>query len=105
MFDFNGQKIDPSLFPVVVDESGNLLLDLSTLYNPEEGKFPKILESTRTIFDELGFKKGVEVIDVATAKDGKIVLDGKNSKKFDWGKLATTVGSVVDVFKFVLALF
>ena len=105
VFDFNGQQIDPALFPVVVDESGNLLLDLSNIYNPQEGEFPKLLQSTRTVFDGLGFKKGVEVLDVVNSEDGKIVLDGKSSKKFDWGKLANTVGAVTDIVKFVLALF
>jgi hypothetical protein len=104
VFNFKGQEIDPAMFPVVVDESGNILLDLSQYYNPQEGKFPALLQSSQDIFNALGYQKGVEVIDVAKSVDGKFVLDNKNAKKFDWEKFAKTAGKVVNVFKFILTI-
>jgi hypothetical protein len=102
VFNLNGQQIDPSMFPVVVDEQGNLLLDMTKLYDPKTGKFPQVLKTSKTLFNDLGFQKGVDVIDAVQGKDGKIVLDSKNSKKFDWGKVGNVVGSIA---KFLLMLF
>ena len=48
VFDMNGQTFDPALFPKVVDENNNVLLDYSKTYNPETGKFPKFLNIAKT---------------------------------------------------------
>ncbi|MEI6767031.1 MAG: hypothetical protein WCM76_15475 [Bacteroidota bacterium] len=103
-FNFNGKTYDPAMFPVVADEQGNILLDLSTLYDPNTGQFPQILQTTKDVFNLAGFDKGTAVIDVLSSKDGKIVIDNKNSKKFDWTKLTKVVSTVGDVLKFVLAI-
>ncbi|MDN5355616.1 MAG: hypothetical protein PWQ43_558 [Rikenellaceae bacterium] len=91
VFNFNGKKFDPSLFPLIVDQNGNILLDLSMLYNPKEGKFPKILSSTKDIFQELNFKEGTDVIDVIQSYDGKIVVDGDSVKKRPWWSNFTNI--------------
>lgn len=91
VFNFNGKKFDPSLFPLIVDQNGNIILDLSMLYNPKEGKFPKILSSTKDIFQELNFKEGTEVIDVIQSYDGKIVVDGDSVKKHTWWSNFTNI--------------
>jgi hypothetical protein len=103
-FNFNGKTYDPAMFPVVADEQGNILLDLSTIYDPNTGQFPQILQTTKDVFNLAGFDKGTAVIDVLSSKDGKIVIDNKNSKKFDWTKLTKVVSTVGDVLKFVLAI-
>lgn len=91
VFNFNGKTFDPSLFPTIVDQNGNIVLDLSMLYNPKEGKFPKILSSTKDIFQELNFKEGTEVIDVLQSYDGKIVVDGDTVKKHPWWNNFTNI--------------
>ncbi len=104
VFNFNGKQIDPSMFPVVVDENGNTLLDFYKLYDPTTGKFPQMLETSKDMFKQLGFDKGVEIIDVAQSFNGKIQLDQLNAGKINWdkiGKMAQTAGKVI---KFALAL-
>lgn len=104
VFNFNGKQIDPSMFPIVVDENGNTLLDFYKLYDPTTGKFPQMLETSKDMFKQLGFDKGVEIIDVAQSFNGKIQLDQLNAGKINWdkiGKVAQTAGKVI---KFALAL-
>jgi hypothetical protein len=102
VFNIKGKTIDPAMFPVVVDENGQLLLDMTKLYDPNSGNFPKILQSSEQLFNDLGFAKGVDVIDAIQGEKGKIVLDSKNAKKVDWGKIGSVVGSLA---KFILMLF
>lgn len=109
VFNFNGKKFDPSLFPVIVDQNGNIMLDLSMLYNPKEGKFPKILSSTKDIFQELNFKEGTDVIDVIQSYDGKIVVDGDSVKKHPWWSNFTNIVKKglnigADILKFILLI-
>jgi len=104
VFNFNGKQYDPSLFPLVVDENGKLLLDMSKFYNPAEGKFPKILSSTKEIFNELNFSKGTQVIDVIESFDGKIVVDPSSAKKINWDKIQKGISTVTKVFKFILTI-
>jgi len=90
----NGKTFDPSLFPLVVDESGNLVFDFSKIYDPKTGDFPKVFNATETLFKEFGFNKGVEYLNVLRTEPGKIVLDEKNIKKINWGKIAQTAGTI-----------
>ena len=104
VFNFNGKPVDPSMFPVVVDENGKILFDFYKLYDPRTGNFPQILQTSKELFQQLGFSQGVQVIDVAQSFDGKIQLDQLNAKKINWekiGKFATTAGKIL---KFALAL-
>lgn len=93
-FNLGGKKIDPALFPIIVDENGNLLLDMSKVYDPKKGVFPKILQVGKNILSELGITKGVEVIDVISAENGKIVIDNKHVKKIDWKKVGSVAASI-----------
>lgn len=99
---FNGKKYDPSMFPVITDEKGNVLIDYSKIYDPKKGKFPKIVSAGKSILEAFGLKKGVEVLNVIESADGKIKVDTSTIKnKINWakiGKVASTVG------KFALAL-
>ncbi len=87
-FNLNGKKYDPSMFPLVVDENDNILIDFSKYYDPSKGKFPKILQSTKDIMKEIGLNKEVEFIDVISAANGKLVVNTKIKKKFNWDKVA-----------------
>lgn len=100
-FNLNGKSFDPALFPVVTDSAGNVLLDTRQIYDPTKGQFPQVVNATRQVLEAAGFKKGVEIIDVISAKDGKIVIDNKGKSKFPWDKVLNTVKTVG---KFLLML-
>jgi len=93
-FNFKGKTFDPSMFPIVVDEKGNLVFDFSKVYDPNTGEFPKIVSATETFFKDLGFDKGVQYLDILRTEPGKIVLDNKNIKKVNWQKIGKTAASI-----------
>jgi hypothetical protein len=94
VFNLNGKKIDPSLFPVITDSTGNLVLDLSKFYDPKKGKFPQYLQLGKDIAKAANFKKGVEVIDIIQNSNGKFVVSDKIKKKINWGKIATAAKKI-----------
>lgn len=101
-FNIKGTKIDPSMFPVVVDENGKLLLDFSKVYQ-KTGKVPKIIQSTKDIFEATGFKKGTEVIDLIQGKGGKLTLaDPAKKGKVNWGKIGDIAGKIGKVLLNIL---
>lgn len=100
-FNLNGKKFDPSMFPVIVDENNNLVMDLTKLYDPNNGKFPQLLASTEQVFKEVGFDKGVQMLNVIKAETGKLVIDNKSLKKVNWGKIGQTAAKIG---KFLLML-
>jgi hypothetical protein len=104
VFNFNGKQYDPSMFPMVVDQNGKLLLDLTKFYDPKEGKFPKILSGTKEIFNDLNFKEGTTVIDVIQSIDGKIVVDPSKTPKINWDKLQKGLSTATKIFKFILTI-
>lgn len=93
-FNLGGLQFDPSMFPIVTDEDGNILLDLTRIYNPDLGQFPQILQTSKQLMSEMGFEKGVEVIDVIDSFDGKLVVNNSAKKKVNWEKVATTVAKI-----------
>jgi len=93
-FNMNGKKFDPSMFPVIVDENNNLVLDMTKLYDPKTGKFPQLLNTTEQLMKEIGFKKGVEVLNVIKAESGKLVIDNKSLKKVNWQKIGQVAGKI-----------
>jgi len=100
-FNMGGKKFDPSMFPVIVDENNNLVLDLSKIYDPKSGKFPKILSTSEQLMKDLGYKKDVEVLNVLRTEPGKMVIDNKSLKKVNWQKIGQVAGKVG---KFLLML-
>lgn len=76
-FNLNGKLYDPSLFPVIVDESGEILVDFKKIYDPAKGVFPRVLKQSGNILKDLGVEKGVKIIDVIEAKSGQLVVSTK----------------------------
>lgn len=97
----NPKDWNPSMFPIVTDENGNVVLDLSKIYDPSKGKFPKILGLTKEIFDAAGWKKGASAIDAVANKDGKLVIPNSQKSKINWKKVLNTMATVG---RFVLKL-
>lgn len=98
VFNFNGKEYSPSMFPIIMDENNNILLDYSKYFDPKTGKFPKIVSASKDIINTIGSKKGAQIIDVLESFDGTIKIDNsKIAKKINWqkiGKVATTVGKI-----------
>jgi hypothetical protein len=95
-------KFEPSMFPVIVNENGDVLLDSKKLYDPSKGKFPKILQTGKLIAEQTGFKKGVEVIDVVQdAATGHFKIADANKSKINWKKIGQVAGKIG---KFLLML-
>ena len=100
-FNLAGKIIDPALFPVVVDENNNVLLDMKQFYDPKKGSFPKILRTTKELMQAAGFKKGVEIIDVIDAENGTIKISNTQKSKIPWAKILDVAKKVG---KFLLLL-
>lgn len=93
-FRLNNQLYDPAVFPLVVDEKGQVLMDFTKFYDPKSGKFPQILKETRDILELSGAAKGVKIIDVISAQDGKLVVSTIAKNKFNWDKVSDTINKV-----------
>ena len=100
-FNMAGKEFDPALFPVITDKNGNVLLDTKLLYDPATGKFPQVLNATKQVLTALGYKKGLEILDVISAQDGKIKITDESASKFPWTKMVNTIKTVG---KFLLML-
>ena len=99
VFNLNGKKIDPSMFPVVVGPDGSLLLDMAKIYDPKKGNMPKYVKVAKEICNTMGFKKGSNVLNVLDASNGKITIDAASVKKVNWKKIGYTIGKIT---KFLL---
>jgi hypothetical protein len=98
VFNFRGKQIDPSMFPVIIDEAGNVQLDFSKWYDPTTGKFPKYLQLSKEILQDAGFQKGVDIIDLVQNSKGQFTLPQDSKKKVVWqkiGNVAQKVGKVL----------
>lgn len=101
-FNLNGKTYDPSMFPVVMDEKGNVVLDYTKIYDPKKGKFPKIVSAGKSLLEAFGAKKGVEVLNVIESADGKLTVDtSKVKNKINWAKIGSVAATIG---KFALAL-
>jgi hypothetical protein len=100
-FLLNGKALDPAMFPLIMDEKGNLLVDMSKMYDPKKGgKFPRIMQAGKEIMGAAGFQKGVEVVEVIEASGGKLTVDTSKSK-VNWKQIGNTLAKIG---KFLLLL-
>ncbi len=102
-FNIGGQKIDPSMFPVVMDENGKVLLDFSKIYE-KSGKVPKIVQASKDLLDAAGLDKAANFIDLVQDKaTGKFTLADTTKKgKINWAKIADVAGKVGKVLLNIL---
>lgn len=95
-FDFKGAKIDPSLFPVIVDQNGGILFDFSELYDKADRQYGLYLNLAREMLEQLQLQKGVEIIDAVQESRGvfKVNIDESTEKGRFW-KGALRVGKKI----------
>ena len=103
VINLGGKKFDPSLFPVVLDDKGNLLLDFKKLYDPTTGTFPQIIQASKELMNDFNLKQGVQVVNAIQDKlsTGKIVISNDTVKKINWSKIgntAATIGKILMMF-------
>lgn len=90
----NGEKFDPSMFPIIVDDSGKVLFDFSKIYKLKDGKFPKYLQMGKDILQALGNQKGVDIINMIQTGKGQFQIPEKSSKRVFWQKLGNIAQNV-----------
>jgi hypothetical protein len=101
VFTFKGKQIDPSMFPVIVDDKGNVKLDFSTLYDTKTGKFPQYVQLGKEVMQDLGLKKGVDIIELVQNAQGQFTIPQASKKKAVWqkiGNVAQKIGKVLFSF-------
>jgi hypothetical protein len=94
VFNIKGKKIDPALFPQIVDKDGNILLDMSKYYNSQDGKFPRYMKITKDVFNATGNQKGVQILDIIEGTGGKLKIDTDKIpgiKKINWAKIGNYI--------------
>lgn len=94
VFNIMGQKIDPSMFPVVVDNEGNIQFDFSDLYETKTGRFPQFVQLSKNVMDEIGFQKGVDVINLVQNGKGEFTLSNDNKKGVFWQRLGNVARGI-----------
>ena len=96
LFNLGGKKFNPSMFPVITDEKGNVLLDMKKIYDPNTGQFPKIVQASKDMLAALGNKKGVQIVDAVQNQmsTGKIVLTSASKSKINWSKIGSTAAQI-----------
>jgi len=90
---------NPSLLPVIKDENGNIVVDYTKYIDPKSGKFPKYLNYSKEIMEELEMKEGVDLINTVQNSDGSLKIDTGQIEKVDkWskvGKTALKIGKII----------
>jgi hypothetical protein len=94
VFSIKGKQIDPSMFPVVVDENGTIQFDFSTLYDTKTGKFPRYVQMSKRFMDDVGFQKGVDVIELVQNAKGEFTLSNNNKKRVFWQRLGNAARGI-----------
>lgn len=91
-FNLKSAKLNPQLFPVFVNEKGDVVLNTKVLYDHEKGQFPQWLQLGKEVMNVAGFKKGVEVIDVVQNSKGEFVVP--TQKNSTWGNVLDWAGRI-----------
>ncbi len=98
-FNLNGKKINPSMFPIIVDENNNVLLDMTRIYDPRTGKFPQYVNASREIMQALGFEKGIQWLDVINTHSGRIQVTNESSRKINWDRILNTASRIYSALR------
>ena len=98
----NPGEIDPSMYPIVVDDNGKVLFDFSQHFRLKEGKFPQYLQMGKDVLQAFGNQKGVDIINMIQTGKGVFKIPEKSSKRVFWNKVARIAQDVgAALFKLV----
>jgi hypothetical protein len=101
VFNLAGQKISPSMFPMILDEAGNMGLDLSRIYDAANGNLPKYIQAGEDIIKKVTEGNVADVIDLVVGRNGMLQVAPTNKRKINWGKIASVAATVG---KFIMTL-
>ena len=96
----NSRNQQPPIFPKIVDNNGNVILDLARYYDPTTGSFPQVISGTETIRNEFGYE--VQVLNAITNSNGDYQVDIANNDV--WKKRIELLKKVVNISKYLLLL-
>ena len=92
---FPNGEYQQSLFPVVVDENGTVIIDMSKEYGRFKKQYGNYVDVATEILKEAGAKKAVEVIDAVQDSNGVIHINTTKQPKVNrWLKTLKKVGSI-----------
>jgi hypothetical protein len=104
----NNNIQNPSLFPVVTDEDGNIVVDYRQYYDPTKGNIPKYVEMTKEVKDMINLNpKASNIIDgVLDAATGTVkIKTGENSGTPKWLKtVGKVVGAIIKIGGMIIGL-
>jgi len=87
--DLKGEKVIPSMFPVFTDKDGKVILDLSSIYDPSTGKFPKYMELSKELLVDMKQSQAAGYIEALQLSDGKIQVEDLFVEKVSkWKKVS-----------------
>lgn len=99
VLNFTDGQFNPALFPVITDQNGQLLLDLSQYYDPIKGQFPPYIKLGKELLKDLNLNKGVQVLDAIQDFDGSIRINtDAQPKARKWLKWVKEIGSLAIPF-------
>ncbi|MFN4123462.1 MAG: LPP20 family lipoprotein [Flavobacteriales bacterium] len=95
VFNIAGQQISPSMFPRILDEAGNLGIDLSAIYNSAgNGNLPKYIQASEDVIKKISEGNVADVIELVTGKNGMLQVSPNNKRKINWGRIANIASTV-----------
>lgn len=94
-----GEKFNPALFPVVMDETGQVIADFSKTYDGLKGDYVKYVQIAGQVARELKFKQGIEVVDAVQNFDGTLRVNTAKHPKFQ-----QLLKKAMNVGKFILPI-
>ena len=88
VFEIDGKQYDASMFPIVVDENGKIIMDYSKHFDPKNGKMPKVLQMADDKVKQMGVQEGIQILEpLGVMPGGEIVIDNEDSGKLlSWVK-------------------
>lgn len=92
VFNLNGKKIEPSMFPIIVDQNDDFLFDFTKVYNNYKGEFPIYIQLNQENLASEEFLKTHIVVDMVEYNKGKMVISNKTKKHVNWTDYTQVVG-------------
>jgi hypothetical protein len=100
---FPDGQITQSLFPVIVDESGNIVVDMATQYAKYKNKYGKYVDVAAQILEAAKANKALEFVNAVQDSDGVIHINTNKEPKLQ--KILKKIKSVGSfALPFILAL-
>ena len=100
LLNFDQNKYNPSIFPVLVDEEGNVLLDLSEKLEKSKKEYQKYIEMAERVSKDTNFRKGIEMVEAIQNVDGTIRIANVKKK----AKLKKILNILKEVGAFAIPL-